>query len=302
VNPTIQSRSQYDWRPGYSVPPPMPALRRNPQPLSRTAYDWRPNISGPQSTAEVYAQNFGIPVPYWAKSGISWKQAIPLGMAGLGQSTQQISAIAATGASTTVGILVALGTIAGPIGAVAAGLIAVGQLLVGVFKGCGQTCVDASNIANQVEQALQQNLSEYMSAPVHTESLQAAALNNFQTAWNALTQACGNPALQSAGQNCISERQQGACSYHVSAFGWQQQNGTWTYVYPGANGSGNNCWNWWLAYHDSIANDPTVVPDSTVTATSSTATTGDVTATTTSPDLAPILLLGGAALLLLLLL
>jgi hypothetical protein len=305
VTPTVQSRSQYDWRPDYSVPPPMPARRRSSQAISRIAHDWRPNISGPQSTAEAYAQKFGIPVPYWAKQGIHWKQAIPMGLSGLGQSTQQISAIAATGASTTVGILVALGTIAGPIGAVAAGLIAVGQVLVGVFKGCGQTCIDASNIANQVAQALEQNLSEYMSAPVHTESMQAAALNNFQTAWNALTQACGNPALLSAGKNCISDRQQGSCAYKTSPGGWQQTNGTWKYVSPGPNNSGSACWNWWIGYHDPIANDPTVVPDAVVTTASPTpgGTATNITTPVTGPsELGPIVLIGGAVLLLLLLL
>jgi hypothetical protein len=178
---------------------------------------------------------------------------------GLGQtsSSQTISSIASTGASVTISTLVALGTITGPIGAAIAGVVAAGMAIASLFKGCGQTCVEASNIANQVEQVLQQNLSQYMSAPVHYASLQAAALNNFNTAWAALTQACGNPQLASAGQNCISERQQGACSYKTTPGGWQGS----TYVYPGANGSGPACWNWFIGYHDPIADDPTVVPD-----------------------------------------
>lgn len=185
---------------------------------------------------------------------------------GVGQaslsSPQTINQIATTGAATTVSILVALGTVTGPVGAAIAGLVAVGSLLASVFKGCGSTCTEATSIANQVEQALQQNLSTYMSAPVHYASAQAAALNNFQTAWNALTQACGNPQLLSAGTNCISERQQGACSYKTSPGGWQQNSaGAWAYVPPGANNSGSSCWNWWIGYHDPIANDPTVVPD-----------------------------------------
>lgn len=203
---------------------------------------------------------------------------------GLGQaSTQLISQVATTGASTTVSILVGLGVIAGPIGAAIAGVVAVGALLEQIFKGCGQTCVEASDIANQVEAALKTNLTTYMSAPVHYASLQSAALNNFNTAWAALTQACGNPQLASAGQNCISERQQGACSYKTTPGGWQQNSTGWTYVYPGANGSGSTCWNWFVGYHDPIANDPTVVADPPTEAVSSTITQG-LTAVGLSPN------------------
>ena len=68
----------------------------------------------------------------------------------------------------------------GPIGAAIGGRIAISQLLVGIFQGCGQTCVEASNIANQVEPALQQNLAAYLASPVRTVSMQAAAINNFK--------------------------------------------------------------------------------------------------------------------------
>jgi hypothetical protein len=296
VIPTLSSRSSFDWKPAYPAPI-QPVRGRTVSSRSRLSSNWTPNIGAVQSTAEMYAQQLGIPVPYWAKKQIDWRRAIPLGMGRLGSSTQQISAIAASGASATVGILVALGTIGGPIGAAAGALIVVGQLIASVFSGCGQTCVQASDIANQVGDALTQNLSAYLSAPVHTTSLQAAALNNFNTAWTALAQGCGSPSLQSAGENCISERQQGACTYKTSPGGWQQQNGTWTYVYPGANGSGSTCWNYFVGFHDPIANDPTVVPDSVVTAAG--AATAPVTAgATTAPavssaDLTPLLLVGG---------
>lgn len=181
---------------------------------------------------------------------------------GLGQvSTQSVAQIAASGATTTISTLVALGTITGPVGAAIAGVVAIATELVGIFKGCGQTCVEASDIANQVGAALTTNLQTYLAAPIHYASLQAAALNNFNTAWQAMVQGCGNPQLASAGQNCISERQQGACSYHTTPGGWQQGASGWTYVYPGANGSGSTCWNYWVGFHDPIANDPTVVPD-----------------------------------------
>ena len=281
---------------------------------SRSSFDWR-GLASAQSTAEQIAQKLGIPVPQWAKAGYHWSQILRPGASlqkrsRLGQvSTQQISAIASTGASATVGILVAMGTIAGPVGAAIGGLIGVGQLLVGVFKGCGQTCVEATSIVNQVEPVLAQNLETYVASPVRTVSMQAAAINNFETAWNAVVQNCNNPQLLSAGQNCIKDREQGSCAYKTSPGGWQQSNGVYTYQYPGANGSGSACWNWFIGYHDPIANDPDVQPDTAATgstSTTSTAATSSDTASTPStaltsssgPDLLPLLLLGGALLIL----
>jgi hypothetical protein len=178
-------------------------------------------------------------------------------------SSTQIQQIATTGASTTVSLLASLSVIGGPWGAAAAALIAVGSLIAGMFKGCGSSCVIASNDANKIEPLLQQNVQAYLSATVHTASLQAAALNNFDTVWSALTTACSDPSLGAAGQRCISDRQQGSCAYKTSPGGWQ--NGQ--YVSPGANGSGSTCWNWFVGYRDPIANDPTVVPDPAPSAT-----------------------------------
>ena len=162
----------------------------------------------------------------------------------LAQSTAQAAAL--------------IGWVGGPVGyAIAQAIAQIGVLLANVFSGCGETCVEATQIANQCEPLLLQNLQTYMNAPVHYASLQAAALNNFQMTWAALQNACSQPALQSAGAACISDRQAGACHYQTSPGGWQ---GT-TYVYPGAQGSGSTCWNWFVGYHDPIANDPTVVPD-----------------------------------------
>jgi len=179
---------------------------------------------------------------------------------GMGALTPEENSIASAAASaaTTTGLLVG-----GPLGGAIAGTIAqVGIALANIFAGCGQTCVEATELANQAEPLLLQNLQAYLSAPVHYASLQAGALNNFELTWNALVSACSNPALGSAGQSCIADRQQGACHYQTSPGGWQQDSsGNWTYVYPGAQGSGSSCWNWFVGYHDPIANDPTVVPD-----------------------------------------
>jgi hypothetical protein len=182
------------------------------------------------------------------------------GLSALSPQSQTIASSAASAAGATGALIGALAAIpvAGPI---AAAIAATGVLLANIFSGCGQTCVEATTLANQAEPLLQQNLQQYLSAPTHYASLQAAALNNFTLTWNALVAACSNPSLGFAGQACIANRQQGACAYKASPGGWNQTNGIWNYTSWGANGSGSSCWNWFVAYHDPIANDPTVVPD-----------------------------------------
>jgi hypothetical protein len=180
----------------------------------------------------------------------------------LSQQNESIAQAASAGASATAAILVAMGTIGGPVGAIIAGIAGLGVAIANAFAGCGQTCVEATSIANQVEPILDQNLQTYMSAPVHYASLQAAAVNNFNTAWSSLVSACSNPQLAAAGQHCVSDRQSGACTWKASPGGWTQgSDGAWTYTPWGAAGSGTACWNWFVGYLDPIQNDPTVVPD-----------------------------------------
>lgn len=168
-----------------------------------------------------------------------------------GANPAQINAIVTTGASTTVSILAGLSLIPGgaPVAAAIAGLIAVGSLVANMFKGCGQTCIIASQDADKFEVPLKQNLAAYMSAPVHYASLQQAALNNVDTLFAALNQACSDPALADAGRRCISER------LDRTACHWKNSGGNTP------SGSGNVCWNWVVGYRDPIANDPNVVPD-----------------------------------------
>jgi hypothetical protein len=176
----------------------------------------------------------------------------------LSPGQQQIAGIAATGATATASILVALGTIGGPVGAAVAGLAAIGIGIANLFGGCGQTCVVATQIDNRLGDLLTQNFNAYMSAPVHYRSLQLAALNNFDTLWNAFQQACSNAGVLAY---CVTDRQAGACRWRVAPFGWTQASGTWQYVSSGPPGSGTVCWNWFSGMRDPIANDPTVVPD-----------------------------------------
>lgn len=176
---------------------------------------------------------------------------------GLGQTT---SGLVSSSAGTAGSLLSAAGIVAGglgPAGAIAGAALAVTALIASMFKGCGSTCILTTNEVNQVEPYMQQNLSEYLAAPV-SAATQQEAINNFNTLWQGVVTYCSQASLGSAGKNCISDRQNGSCAYKTSPGGWNQSNGVWTYTYPGANGSGSTCWNWFVGYLDPIQNDPRV--------------------------------------------
>ena len=146
--------------------------------------------------------------------------------------------------------------------AIVGAIASLGQLAIAIakqFQGCGPTCIFTSAIANQVQALLLQNLNTYLAQPVHYQSIQTAALATFTSCWQSLVQQCETPANQAAGVNCVGDREQGACKWQTATPGaWV--NGQW--VPPGPQvSSGGTCWNWWVGFHDPIANDPTVVPD-----------------------------------------
>jgi hypothetical protein len=184
----------------------------------------------------------------------------------LGQSTSQLVGSAGTIATPVVSGVLATSS-AASVAAGGTGLILgmapalaipiVGAALAGVTlaieailnSGCGQSCIITSNWANQAATLLQQNLDAYMALPApRTVSQQAAALDNFNSFWNYLVQECSAPSVGTAGQHCISDREAGACHYETNGV----------------------CWNWFVGYHDPIAND-SVVPDTVSTAASTVA-------------------------------
>jgi hypothetical protein len=209
-----------------------------------------------------------------AGAGLLGIHRLGLGASGspiLNMNTAQLASFATSTAGSIAAGILALSPATGP----AAPFVAIGAaltaLLISQFQGCGQTCILTSDAANQVEQLLQQNLSTYM-ASGHTVSEQAAALQVFDNAWSQLEQYCGQSQFGSAGTNCIQDREAGACKWKASPGGWS--NGV--YIPWGASGSGNSCWNWFIGYRDPIANDPTVVPDASVSDTVSGAVSNGV--------------------------
>lgn len=146
-------------------------------------------------------------------------------------STAQTAAKAGvTAGQATVAYGVATGAnwvpIVGPI--VAGVALALGIIL--ARKGPEQKRI-TTEIVNELEPLLQQNLEGYFTGP-RTRASQEAALANFDAAWRYLTsaQACGNPELGEPGQRCITDRA------------------------PGGQ------WDWWAYYRDPIAQD-TPAPD-----------------------------------------
>jgi hypothetical protein len=207
---------------------------------------------------------------------------------GLGsqQTAMQAEGFAVTGVSTAVSAAAAAGIISsaaipfiGPAIAVAA---LVATLLI-KNSGCGETCIQTSQWANQAAAALQQNLDAYFALPVpRAQSNQTLALQTFDQVWAQLVKSCGDPQWGNAGKRCISDRQAGACT-------WKQDK---TGGYPGEPAMGE-CWNWFNGYRDPIANDPNVVADAVAPSVSGTVATLESDLGISSSSAVPLLLVAG---------
>lgn len=84
--------------------------------------------------------------------------------------------------------------------------------------------VATTEIVNEVEPLLIQNLAGYSNGPRTPES-QAQAIANFNAGWDFVKQYCGDPAMGKPGEWCISDRKRGGK------------------------------WDWFARYYDPIAND-----------------------------------------------
>jgi hypothetical protein len=157
-------------------------------------------------------------------------------------------------------------------------------------SGCGQTCIETSQWANQAAAALQKVKDAYFANPApRTQSQQAVALAAGQAIWQQLQQTCGQAGTGNAGVRCISDRQAGACT-------WKQK---YPPTYPGDPELGA-CWNWDNGYFQAIRQDP-VVPDPVPTVASvATSVSGSIASIFTNADgstsMLPLLVLGGLAL------
>jgi hypothetical protein len=161
---------------------------------------------------------------------------------GMGVATQVITSTVGAGVMTA-GKLVALVPGGQIPGAVIAAVGALTTLIGGLFKP-DLTKVEATHIVDQVEaQVLGPTLRSWQALPAaqKTASMQNAYLQTVDSALSNVQQGCSNPALGTAGQNCISER-----LIHGGTAPWCP--------------TGTGC-DWITLYRDPIANDPEVHAD-----------------------------------------
>jgi hypothetical protein len=117
----------------------------------------------------------------------------------------------------------------------------VGPLMQAVNRGCGNTCIVASQAANQATVTADQIKQQYWATPTpRPKSLQQAALTALSNIANALQQACSDPALGDAGKRCISER-----LVEGGSAPWCPNGGC----------------DFWTTYYRPIERDPNVVDD-----------------------------------------
>ena len=172
--------------------------------------------------------------------------------------------------------LQAAGTVAmafGPVGvAVGAGLELAAQI-VNLFKPCGNICIAATQIVNQVEPILQQNNQQYFGNPHRTTGDQASALAVVQTAFEQIQPNSGNAALGIAGEKCNAERIGNGMEVDSTSCAYGE---TYAGEYPPYSSVPyplGVCWTWTLAYYDPIANDIPPGGDGPATGSASTDTT-----------------------------
>lgn len=206
----------------------------------------------------------------------------------IGTSSAPVSTQIEGSIASALGAGAAIPSPASPFLAAAAGIASL-LAQFGVGSGCGQSCVLSTQYANQAESALQQNIAAYFAIPApRWTGYQTQAINNFMQVWNDLHSQCSNPALGSAGQRCITDRQSGACTWHQ------------TTTPPWGTPAAGQCWNWWNGYHDPIANDPNttdVQPGSFSSAAGSLSNVASSLTTGGGSALLPIALIAGAGLL-----
>ena len=128
----------------------------------------------------------------------------------------------------------------------------------GIGAGCGVTCTQATAIVNDAEPAFLANLQQYEDGQI-TQAQAQATYNNL---WQAMTVACA-AIPGSAGQDCISDRQQGSCHWNAT--------GTPPTPYSPQDGE---CWNWYLAYYVPLTYPPINAPVAASSTTATTSSTG----------------------------
>ena len=132
-----------------------------------------------------------------------------------GIDAQTGTQIVATGGTIASGTIIAAGT-AGTLAAstvaiavpvIGAAVLAV-TLVIGNIARKNAQKTAATKIVDEVGPQMKANLDAYMNGP-RTRSSQRQALYNFDALWQLILDNCGQPALGSAGERCISAQRGG---------------------------------------------------------------------------------------------
>jgi len=149
-----------------------------------------------------------------------------------GNTTQQV-----VGTTVSAGAPIAIAAAKGAalavpvVGAAVAGVLLAANLWLGSIAKKNAQKAATTQIVNEAEQYLKQNLAAYQSLSNPTESERATALSIFDTIWReGVVGPCGSGQFDAAGQRCVSDRDRGGK------------------------------WDWFTYYRDPIANSQTV-PD-----------------------------------------
>jgi hypothetical protein len=181
--------------PSYFSPPPSrwrPPSYRGPR-ILRLPVVYVKRGMGATTPAQTIAAGITSGATYGASTAIATGSPVVGGVTG--------------GLMATAGILAVI-----PGGQIPAAFIAAAASLVApiasLFKGCGQSCIQATQFANQVQQAADQLNSLYWGSPVRTVSMQQAALVQMNELWQYLASHCQAVGGQ-GGAQCIADRQRG---------------------------------------------------------------------------------------------
>ena len=137
--------------------------------------------------------------------GATTSQEIATGVQGAGAAT---AGLAASGLLTTIGLTSAAIPFIGPIVAGVTLLVAA----LGIGNGCGATCTEATTIANNAENAFEQNLEAGQQTVAANGCLTAAEqtqlVQNYWTIYNNMVAGCQQIG-GTGGTKCVSARQPG---------------------------------------------------------------------------------------------
>jgi hypothetical protein len=137
----------------------------------------------------------------------------------VGASASTVStALATVQAASSAGLITRGGTLAASI-PVAGAVVAIGILAFSLLHDSrgAQQKVETTVTVDRAERIMKANLEAWLHSPKSLAS-QAQSLQNFDQAWAAITNFCGNGNEGNAGQRCISERQSGGKYDYFAAY------------------------------------------------------------------------------------